>query len=54
MHYTPYVPKVVFVRAGAEDNTKKPSVIGGVPTPYKKPFGGCVGVLKDKTPHSFN
>jgi hypothetical protein len=46
--YAVYVPTPVLVRAGSQDNLAKPSVVSGTTRPYKTPFSGCVGLLKDR------
>lgn len=50
--YETYVPTVAPVRPGAEDALRMPSRIGDERIPYKPPSNGCVGVLKDRTPHA--
>ena len=52
MTYAPYIPKKPFVRPGSEDALKHPSLVNGARVPYKPPTQGCVGILKDRTPHS--
>jgi hypothetical protein len=40
------------MRPGSQDAFTKPSMVNGIPVPYKPPSNGCVGILKDRTSHS--
>ena len=48
---TYYVPSKPALRPGSEDALAVPSRIGDERVPYKPPSQGCVGILKDRTPH---
>jgi hypothetical protein len=51
IRYETYKPTSAPVRPGGEDAYKLPSLVGGERVPYKPPSNGCVGILKDRTPH---